>query len=105
MKAGRLNQRVAIEKLHEGRDKFGQPIHEWLPVIVVWAAVEPLQGREFIAAMTTQAEVTARIRMRYHPAIEAHMRAKHGDDVYSIEAVIHVRTGRRELQLMCKKLG
>lgn len=105
MRAGSLDQRVTIEQRTEAVDDWGQPIDSWAPLATVWAAVEPLQGREFIAAMAEQSEVTARIRLRYRPGINGAMRVKHGSDTYGISAVIHVKSGQRELQLMCKRVG
>lgn len=113
MQAGRLDQRVSIERFDYVRDSNGEVIQdpdtgevsqEWVTQATCWAAVEPLQGREFIAAMATQSETTARIRMRYRPGIDSTMRVKHGADTYGIEAVIHVKSARRELQLMCKAM-
>lgn len=85
-------------------DKYGQPIYEWVPHHVTWAAVEPLQGREYMAAMAVVAEVTLRIRLRYVPGIDSTMRVKHGADTYGIQSVIHVKSAQRELQLMCRRV-
>lgn len=105
MRAGTLDQRIVIERLEQGQDALGQPINAWVPVFTVWAAVEPLQGREYIAAQAVQSEVEARIRMRYRPGVTAAMRVKHGADLYGITAVIHVKSAKQELQLMCSSTG
>jgi SPP1 family predicted phage head-tail adaptor len=77
-----------------------------LPIITgAWAHVEPLVGREYLAAAALVAEVTARIRMRYRPGITAADRIIHGGTVYAIEAVLDVHSSRRELHLMCKAIG
>ena len=49
--------------------------------------------------------VETRIRLRYRPGVVSSMRVIHGDTVYGIEAVIHVKSARRELQLMCKAVA
>jgi len=103
MKAGQLDQRITIEKLVQEFDIYGQPTNVWITMIEAWAAVEPLQGREYLAAMQTQAETTIRVRLRYRPWITPDMRVKHGTVYYGIESVIDVRSEGRELQLMCKK--
>ena len=51
MQAGRLDQRVTLERFTTTTDDWGGPIEAWAPLATVWAAVEPLNGREFIAAM------------------------------------------------------
>lgn len=105
MKAGNLDQRIVIERLVKGVDPIGQPINAWEPVFSVWAAVEPLQGREYIAAQAVQSEVEARIRLRYRPGVTSAMRVIHGADTYSITSVIHVKSAKQELQIMCRANG
>ena len=105
MKAGALDQRIVIERLVEGYDELGQPINDWLPIVTTWAAVEPLTGREFIAAQAAQSEVTARIRMRFRPWMTAEDRVIHDGTTYGIVSVIDVRSDHRELVLMCKALA
>lgn len=105
MKAGALDQRIVIERLVEGYDELGQPINDWLPIVTTWAAVEPLVGREYLAAAALVAEVTARIRMRYRPGITAADRVIHDGKVYGITSVADVHSSRRELVLMCRAIA
>ena len=105
MRAGALDQRIVIERLVEGYDELGQPINTWLPIVQTWAHVQPLTGRDFIAAQAAMSEVKLKIIMRYRPGITPADRVSHGGQVYGIEAVIDVHSSRRELHLMCKALG
>lgn len=105
MKAGALDQRIVIERLIEGFDELGQPINQWLPIVTTWAHVEPLTGREYIAAGALLSEVTARISLRYRPGITAADRVIHNGKVYGVEAVADVHSSRRELQLQCRAIG
>ena len=114
MRAGALTQRVTIERMDYRRDEDGNAVqdphtgevrYDWLPLATVWASVEPLTGREFIAAMAVQAETTARIRMRYRPYLTAQDRVVHDGQVYEIETVIDVKSAAREMHLMCKRLA
>lgn len=105
MKAGALDQRIVIERLVEGADELGQPFTDWLPIVTTWAAVEPLVGREYIAAGALLSEVTARVRMRYRPGITAADRVIHDGKVYGITSVADVHSSRRELQLQCRAIG
>lgn len=102
MKAGQLDQRVSIERRVSGQDDWGQPITDWLPIVTTWAAVEPLTGREYIAAGAAQSEVTTRIRLRYRPGITSADRVNHEGKVYGIMSVIDYRSAGRELVLMCR---
>ena len=105
MKAGQLDQRVTVERFSRTEDELGQPIESWAPLFTCWAAVEPLTGREFIAAQAAQSEVTARIRMRFRPWMTAEDRVIHNGTTYNIVSLVDVRSENRELVLMCKAVG
>lgn len=105
MKAGQLDQRVTIERKQGGFDALGQPLPDaWQPLCETWAAVEPLVGREYLAAQSLVSEVTAKIRMRWRPWITADDRVIHDGKAYSIQSLIDIRSSRRELVLMCKTM-
>ncbi len=101
LSAGRLRHRIEIQDYEVSYDKYGQPIYAWTPWATVWASVEPLQGREFLAAMALQSQTTVRIRMRYRPGVTSVMRVLFGGRIYGIESVIEPQSRRHELQLMC----
>lgn len=105
MKAGDLDQRVTVERFTSTEDELDQPIESWAPLFTCWAAVEPLTGREYLAAQAAVSEVTARIRMRFRPWMTAQDRVVHNGTTYGIESLVDVRSGNRELVLMCKAVG
>lgn len=103
MYAGQLDTRITIERLQSGEDSWGQPIEGWSLIASTWASVEPLQGREYIAAMAAQAETSIRVRVRYLAGIDPTCRIVLDDGrVLNIVAVIDERNQHRFLQLMCK---
>lgn len=102
MNAGALDQRVTLERFTSTTDDWGGVVEAWAPLATVWAAVEPLVGREYLAAAALVAEVTARVRMRYRPGITSQDRVIHEGKTYGIVSVVDVRSGNRELVLMCK---
>ena len=105
MKAGQLDQRVTVERYTSTEDELGQPIEAWAPLFTCWAAVEPLTGREYLAAQAAVSEVTAKIRMRFRPWMTAEDRVIHNGTTYGIESLVDVRSGNRELVLMCKAIA
>ena len=105
MNAGRLDQRVTIERVTYTQDPMGGMTEEWAPLVTLWAAVEPLNGREFFAASTTLSETTTRVRIRYRAGLTVADRINHGGTLYNIQASINPRSGDRELVLMCKANG
>ncbi len=102
MNAGKLDQRVTVERFTSTVDDWGTPIESWAPLFTCWAAVEPLVGREYIAAQALQSEVTTRIRMRFRPWMTPQDRIVHEGRVYEIESVIDYRSQHREHVLMCR---
>lgn len=103
MYAGRLDTRVTVERPETTRDAWGGLVEGWALIASTWAAVEPLQGREFIAAMAVQAEATIRVRVRYLAGVDASCRVLLDDGrVLNITAVIDERNQHRFMQLMCK---
>jgi len=114
MQAGRLDQRITIERWDYLRDSNGEVIQDpltgettqlWVEIARVWAAVEPLNGREFIAAQAVQSEITTRIRMRYRADLQPADRIDHEGTLYDIQSIINPRSGDAELVLMCKAVA
>ena len=104
MRAGDLRHRVTIQEKQVTKNSYGEEVITWQDVATVWAAVEPLRGREFLEAQRAGAEVTTRIRIRHRDGIRPEMRVVRGSQIYDIEAVINVGGRGRELHLMCKEL-
>ncbi|MBM4299281.1 MAG: head-tail adaptor protein, partial [Deltaproteobacteria bacterium] len=67
--AGRLDKRVTLQSAVLVRDGHGQPIETWSNVATVWAAIEPIRGREFFAAKQFSAEVTHKLVIRYRSGV------------------------------------
>ena len=99
----RLNKRVIVLKDEEQENEYGEVISVLSPVMTIWAAVEPLRGREFISAFAEHAEVTTRIRIRYRTGIDRTMTVRCGDSDFEILHIIHTNFDKVELQLMCKE--
>lgn len=62
------------------QDEYGQPLDLWLPVATVAATVEPLQGRECLAASMVVSAIDALITLLYRPGVSCAMRVIHGTD-------------------------
>ena len=86
--AGMLRHRVRIEELISERDSEGVLQQSWELVATVWASVEPLSAREFVASSATQSKVVARITIRYRSGVKPTMRIVHRGNLYNIEGVL-----------------
>lgn len=103
--SGRLRHRIRIEQLVLALDSNGDVLQDpntgatsgtWTEVATVYAAIEPLSGKEFIAAQATQAQVVARILIRYRAGLDASMRLVHmvngvAGTVYNIAGILSDR--------------
>lgn len=89
MRSGKLRHRVTLQKPERVRDPLtGGWVDGWGEVATVWASIEPLSAREFIAAQASQSEVTARIVIRHRPDVIAAMRILYRGRVYNIHGVL-----------------
>lgn len=106
MRNGPLRHRITLQALSHVQDAdTGEMVPVWadwpVPNMMYFARVEPLSGRDFIAAKAVQSEVTARIVMRYREGVNATMRLLFRGQVYSIHAVLpDAKSGREYLTLM-----
>lgn len=102
MRPGELRHRISIEAQTQTQDpSTGAISSSWSPVVVdLPAHVTPVSVREFIASQAGQAEIVARIVIRYRPDIDATMRVLHDGQVYDIQGVLpDPKTGREYLTL------
>lgn len=103
MKIGKLRHRIAIEQAAETQDADGSVIETWSTFATAQVSIEPVSGREYFAAQSTQAEVTHRIYMRFIPGVVPKMRVKYGARIFDILSVINTKERNVELQLMCRE--
>lgn len=101
MQAGKLDKRITLQQLVAGQDAYGEPVHTWTDVATVWASIDDLTGRQYLAAQAAQNAVQTKITIRYRAGIVPAMRVLHGTDVFDIEAVLG--QDRVMLTLMCTK--
>lgn len=108
MRSGRLHNRVTIEQLVTGSPQttpIGETDAAWATYATVYAEIQPVLGKEFMAAEQAQSKVDTKIRIRYMPAVTAGITAKmrivSGSTVYNIEAAINVENRNKEWLLMC----
>lgn len=103
--AGRLRHRVSLQRQEETRDPdSGAVIVAWVPYAQVWAAVEPLSVKEFIASQAMQSEVSARITIRHRDDVSAKDRVVFRGKAYNIHGVLADRdSGLEYLTLPCSQ--
>lgn len=103
LEAGRLDQRVTVQRRAAGVDAAGQPSGAWETVFDTWAAAEPLRGREFFAAAQIQAETTIRFRIRWRDGVQPSDRVVWRSQAHEILSVIDPSGAAEQLELMCAR--
>ena len=101
MRLGPLRQRVNIQARSATVDAFGQESETWATVATVWASVEPLSGRELLAAQQVQGETTHRIRMRYQAGVTTSSRLLFNLRPFDVRSVINKNESGAFLELLC----
>lgn len=93
MQAGKLRHRIQLQVQVKGQDPETGAVslvwQDW-PAAgeKLWASIEPLSARDFIAAHALQSEVAARIVIRHRDGVLSSMRALHRGKVYTIRGVL-----------------
>lgn len=98
-----LNRRITLQQRSASKDSFGQESTNWTDYLTCWARIEPLSGRELIAAQAQQAETTHEIVIRYRPGIVPAMRAVYQGRIFNVLSVIDPEMAHAALQLQCSE--
>lgn len=89
MDPGKLRHWIEIQERVTAQDPdTGVLTETWPTFAEVFAQVEPLSARDFIAAAAQQSKVTARVTIRFLEGVKPSMRIIHGSHTYQIEAVL-----------------
>lgn len=111
MRAGRLRHRVTLQRRSSALDEFGDPVSAWDVLAAVWAGVEPISGREYLAGQQVQSEVTHRVTVRYFAGLAPQDRivwpdpSTGVDRVFDIRSIIDRDERHASLEIMCIEHG
>lgn len=105
MRAGDLRHRVELQRPVFSQDPVtGEMTPAWVEVAKIYAAIESLSARDFLAAAAAQSKVSARIVIRYRAGIDPTMRIVYRDKIYNIEGVLaDPKSGLDYLTLPCSE--
>ena len=99
-----MRHKIIVQEQASVRNEFGEPENRWADVVAVRASINPLSGRDFMAARQEQAEITHKVTIRYNLSINTAMRIKYGERVFDILHIIDTWERHREMVLLCKEL-
>ena len=100
MRSGPLRHWVTIRTYTKSRDSYGAEVETWADFADTWASVEPLIGREYMAAKQVSAEVSHKIRMRYIAGLLPTMKIAWGAREFEIVSILNVQERNMEIVIM-----
>jgi len=108
VRSGNFRHRLTFQTKSTAEDDLGQPLNVWTDAFKCWGEVEPMSGRELIAAAAVQSEVTHTISVRYrrelqNPKDVAAMRVLFGVRVFDINASMNQDERNRLVLLQAKE--
>ena len=101
MDFSKLRHRITFQKPGgTAKNGMGEDVPVYTDFATVWAAVEPLTGREYTESQKIRAETTYRVTVRYLAGITPNMRIVHHDKTLNIASVLNVDERNIELQIV-----
>lgn len=101
MQAGKLNERVLLQRPEIMQDDFGALRKTWHDVGEFWANVRFPRGAEFQRDNTDLRTVSASVRVRFRRDLDADMRVVHRGRILAITAVLPDEAGKQYVDLIC----
>lgn len=102
--AGKYPHRLEIQAPVQTQDPAsGEVTTDWQTVGTVWAAIEPIRGKEAMTGEQMLATMNTRIIIRWSQLAEtltAAHRGLHQNTIFNFVSIAHVRLKRREVEIM-----
>lgn len=100
--AGDMREHITLLAPSATEDALGQRVETFIAQASVWAQLQPLRGREYLAAQAAQNQPVVRFRIRWRAGVQATWRVRWRGADYQIQSdPIDVNGARRVLELMC----
>ena len=103
IKIGDFRHRITFQESVKVPDGYKGFTITWQDVVVVWAQVDPLSGREYFYAHQIKDEISHRVRIRYRTDVNEEMRILHGERSFKIESMIDMGERREFLEIRCQE--
>ena len=104
--AGSLNHRITIQRQEQTQSpETGEMLVDWADVADVWAHVEDVSVRDFIASASEQSQVTTRCTLRYRDDVDSSMRFLFRGQPYNILGVQHDKESGLEYMTLPSSRG
>ena len=103
--AQELNRKITFRRVTITQNPVtGEMVETWADFVSVFAKIEPLVGREYLAAAAIQAEDTTKFTMRYRGDIDQTMKIRWDGKDWNIQSIQNIRAGNRETLIYARAL-
>jgi SPP1 family predicted phage head-tail adaptor len=105
MQAGKLNNRVAIDRPDVSQNETGEEIISWHEMGKVWCSIEPLAGREALQVNANLAVMDTRFRFRWTPGLSqmtTKWRMRRPNLIYNIVSIAEILMDQKEIEVLAK---
>jgi SPP1 family predicted phage head-tail adaptor len=100
---GEFRERISLQQEVRLGDSGGGAMVNWEEVAELWAAVEPLSGRENIQGEKISAVQSYRVRFRCEEYVRTAMRMVWQERVLNIRSIRHVDARGRLLEIIAEE--
>jgi len=104
MRPGKLRNRVVLEEAARVSDGGGGAEVVWSPLASLWAAIEPVSGREQARYEGIEATLTHKITLRFREDVRPDMRLRLGARIFNIRAARNEGGQGRWLICLCEEI-
>lgn len=98
-----MRDKITFKSRTSTQNDYGEEV-TWSDVKTVWAAAEPLLGKEYFAAEMVQSQVEIKFRCWYFSGVTNQMRLTYNGTDYDILSAINVSSLNREWLIYAKKV-
>ena len=104
--AQELNRKITFRQVTVTQNpSTGEMVETWTDYLSVFAKVEPLVGREYLAAAAIQAEDTTKFTIRYRGDIDPTMQIAFDGKDFNIQSSQNNRSANRETLIYARSIG
>lgn len=108
LRAGELNRLLSVQSRSATIDAVGGQSTTWSTVKQIWASIDPMSGRELLAAQARTPEVTHLITVRYdstfaNPTVAATYRLQYGTRNFNILASLNELERNHRIAFHCSE--
>lgn len=100
-RVGDMRHRVTLQSRTLSRDDRGGATPTYADLATVWAAVEPVAGKEAWQAQQAQSNVTHVVTIRAYAGLTPRHRVKFGSRLLNIDSIANLEERGRYMELQC----